>query len=46
MLMDIKCCVQPSIRVHLYFDNRQEKIRTISLYDLIEVDYNKNGLRR
>lgn len=46
MLMDIKCSAVTSVAVHLTFDDNSIKDRTISVNDLISVEYNKNGLRR
>lgn len=44
MLMNIKCSTEVSIKVHLKFDNCTEKEKVISTGDLIEVDFNQNGL--
>ena len=46
MLMDIKCSAVTSIAVHLEFDDGHKKDRVIALGDLIEVEYNANGLRK
>lgn len=46
MLMKNECSSVPSIRVKLTFDSGSEKERVISPNDLIEVEYNANGLRK
>lgn len=46
MLMDIKCSTVTSIEVHLKFDNNTTKDRIVSKGDLIEVEFNQNGLRK
>jgi hypothetical protein len=46
MLMDIKCSMVPSIKVHLRFDDHSEKCALISVGDLIWVQYNANGCRK
>lgn len=46
MLMDIKCSVVSSIKVCLTYDNESYTEQIISIDDLIEVEYNANGLRK
>ena len=46
MLLDIKCSAVTSVAVHLVFDDNSTKDVTISLDDLIDVEYNSNGLRK
>lgn len=46
MLMDIKCGVITSIKVMLRFDDDTVKKRIISEGDVIDVEYNNDGLRR
>ena len=46
MLMNINCSTVTSIEVHLKFDDGSTKDRIISKGDLIEVEFNQNGLRR
>lgn len=46
MLMDIKCSMVPSIKVHLRFDDHSEKCALISVGDLVYVEYNANGCRK
>jgi hypothetical protein len=46
MLLDIKCSPITSIKVELKFDDNSEKVRVIGLNDLIEIEYNHNGLRK
>ena len=46
MLMKNECSVIASIRVLLTFDDGHEKERVISTNDLVEVEYNANGLRK
>jgi hypothetical protein len=46
MLMDIKCSMVPSIKVHLRFDDHSEKCALVSIGDLIWVQYNANGCRK
>ena len=44
MLMDIKCSAVASIKVHLVFDDGAIKDRVVGTGDLIEVEYNGNGI--
>lgn len=46
MLMDIKCSTVTSIKVDLTFDDGSTKERVVGTNDLIEVEYNANGLRK
>lgn len=46
MLMDIKCSSNPQIEISLKFDNQESKKVTVGKGDLVDVDYNKNGVRR
>lgn len=46
MLMDIKCSMVPSIRVHLSFDDGCTKDQVLSVGDLIDLLYNHSGLRK
>lgn len=46
MLLNIKCSVVSSIEVNLTFDDNSTKTAVVALGDLIEVEYNSNGLRR
>lgn len=48
MLMDIKCSAVTSIKVDLTFDDfaKSTKTRVIGVGDLIEVEFNQNGLRK
>lgn len=46
MLMDIKCGVITSIKVMLRFDDDTVKKRIISENDVVDVEYNNDGLRR
>ena len=46
MLMNIRCSAVTSIEVHLTFDNGTTKDRIVSKGDLIEVEFNQNGLRK
>lgn len=46
MLMNIKCSAVTSVLVELSFDDKSTKNCLIGLGDLIEVDYNANGLRK
>ena len=46
MLMNIKCTAVTSIMVNLLFDDKSTKNALIALGDLIEVEYNANGLRK
>ena len=46
MLLDIKCSVVNSIKVNLTFEDGAPKERVISLYDLIDVTFNQDGVRR
>ena len=46
MLMNIKCTAVTSIMVNLSFDDKSTKNALIALGDLIEVEYNANGLRK
>lgn len=46
MLMDIKCSAVSSILVQLTFDGGGHKERLIALGDLVDVEYNANGLRK
>lgn len=46
MLMNIRCSAVTSIKVDLAFDDGSTKERVIGLGDLIDVEYNANGLRK
>lgn len=46
MLLDIKCSTVVSVKVNLAFDDGTTKERVIGLGDLIDVEFNCNGLRR
>ena len=46
MLMNIKCSAMTSIKVNLEFDDNSKKERKISIGDLIDVEFNANGLRK
>ena len=46
MLMDIKCSAVSSVLVNLTFDDQHNKERLIAIGDLIDVEYNANGLRK
>lgn len=46
MLMDIKCSAVTSVRVALTFDDGSSKERVIGTGDLVDVEYNANGLRK
>lgn len=46
MLMDIKCCMIPSIKTSLFFDDGCVKKVIIGIGDLIDLVYNSNGLRK
>lgn len=46
MLMDIKCSAVTSIAVRLTYDDNSYKDAVIALNDLIDVEYNANGLRK
>lgn len=45
MLMDIKCSAAISIDLKLTFDDGSIKYRNVAVGDLIDVDFNKNGVR-
>ena len=46
MLMDIQCSSEPQIEIRLRFDNQKSKKVIVGKGDLVDVDYNKNGVRR
>lgn len=46
MLLNIKCSAVTSVAVHLEFDNNSSKDIVLSKGDLIDVEYNRNGLRK
>ena len=46
MLLDIKCKAISSIQVHLTFDDTTVKDEVIALGDLVNVEYNGNGMRK
>lgn len=46
MLLDIKCSVVSSIKVSLTFEDGTKKENIISLYDLIDVTFNQDGIRK
>lgn len=46
MLMDIRCSAVASIKVNLTFDDGNSKECVIGTGDLIDVEYNANGLRK
>ena len=46
MLMNIKCSAMASIKVNLEFDDQSKKERVVSIGDLIDVEFNANGLRK
>ena len=46
MLLKNTCSRITSIKVDLTFEDGQQKSRVISLYDIVDIIYNKNGCRR
>jgi len=46
MLVDIKCSAVTSVRVKLAFDDQCKKDCLIAIGDLIDCEYNANGLRK
>ena len=46
MLMDIKCSPVTSIKVDLKFDDHSTKTCVIGVNDLVDIEYNANGLRK
>jgi hypothetical protein len=46
MLMDIKCSADPQIEIRLKFDNQENKSVTVGRNDLVDIEYNKNGVRK
>ena len=44
--MNIKCSAMASIKVNLEFDDQSKKERVVSIGDLIDVEFNANGLRK
>jgi hypothetical protein len=46
MLLDIKCSVVSSIKVSLTFDDGVKKENVIAVGDLVDIEYNSNGLRK
>lgn len=46
MLMSIKCSAVTSVAVHLTFDDNTSKHAIIGEGDLIDVEYNANGVRK
>ena len=46
MLMDIQCSSDPQIEIKLTFDNQRSKKVVVGKGDLVDVEYNKNGVRR
>lgn len=46
MLMNITCDAVTSVAVHLTFDDGSTKHRLIANGDLVDIEYNGNGLRR
>lgn len=44
--MDIKCSAVSSVLVYLTFDDQHNKERLIAVGDLIDCEYNANGLRK
>ena len=46
MLMDIQCSSVPQIEIRLSFDNGKHKTVIVSQGDLVDILYNKNGMRR
>ena len=46
MLLDIKCSVVSSIKVALRFDDGSKKEGILSVGDLVDIEYNSNGLRK
>ena len=46
MLLDIKCSVVSSIKVNLTFDDRTKKEGILAIGDLVDIEYNSNGLRK
>ena len=46
MLLNIKCSAITSIEVNLTFDDNSTKYRIISTNDIIDVEYNHNGVRK
>lgn len=46
MLMNINCSAVTSIKVNLTFDDGRSKECIVSVGDLVDVEYNANGLRK
>ena len=46
MLLDIKCSVVSSIKVALRFDDGSKKEGILAIGDLVDIEYNSNGLRK
>lgn len=46
MLMNIDCSAIPSIKVKLTFDDGSNKERTVGMGDIIQVEFNGNGMRK
>ena len=46
MLMDIKCSEVSSVLVTLTFDDGTKKENLVSIGDLVDVEYNANGMRK
>lgn len=44
--MGIQCSAEPQITVRLTFDDNSVKTVTVGKGDLVDVEYNKNGVRR
>ena len=46
MLLSINCSVVSSVKVSLTFDDGNKKEGIISVGDLVDIEYNTNGLRK
>jgi len=46
MLLNIKCSVVSSVKVDLTFDDGSKKDGILSIGDLVDIEYNSNGLRK
>lgn len=46
MLLSINCSVVSSVKVSLIFDDGAKKEDIISIGDLVDIEYNSNGLRK
>lgn len=46
MVMDVKCSAVTSIQVVVTFDDGTKKDRLIAIGDIVDIEYNSNGLRK